>query len=155
MMMSPKTWIFAALLSFAAPAAEAAVTPLSVALHVNQDSSRQRYADLSGHACLVLDVGRPLGDQDEPGLRKLVADLDVHAGPGLQPDLEPAGSLLYTYSLTPELKGTRLIYRGLLSSSRGNSVQVSARGPASLGDTVERDLGFTADIRLVFSHQCD
>ncbi|MGL1539746.1 hypothetical protein ACSTHW_23295, partial [Vibrio parahaemolyticus] len=69
--------------------------------------------------------------------------------PGLQPEYEPAGSLLYTYNLIPELRGTRLVYRGLLSSTRGNSVKVSARGPASLADIVERDLGFGGDVKFI------
>jgi hypothetical protein len=149
-----KTWILAALL--ASPSlAQAALDPLSVALHVPESAARQRYADLTGNGCLVLDAGRPLGDQDAAGLQKLVADLDVHAGPGLQPEYEPAGSLLYTYNLIPELRGTRLVYRGLLSSTRGNSVKVSARGPASLADIVERDLGFGGDVKFIFTRQCD
>lgn len=152
--MSPRICLLLATLLFASPLAQASVGPLSLSLDVAQRTSLQRYATTGGNACLVLDAGRALGDQDTAGLKKLIADLDVHAGPGLTPENEPAGSLLYTYSLVPELKGSRLIYRGLLSSSRGNAVQVTSRGPASLADTVARDLGFSG-ASFVITHSCD
>jgi hypothetical protein len=160
-MTSPKIWIFTTLLTFATPmAAEASIPalngPLNIPLNVQQESTQQRYSDHSGGACLVLDAGRPLGDQDAAGLHQLIQDLNVVAGPGLQAGTEPAGSVLYTYNLIPVLQGTRLIYRGLLSSkTRGNSVEVSSRGPASLNEVVERDLGFTGAVSLVFSRDCN
>ncbi|MGZ3704632.1 MAG: hypothetical protein ACXWP1_01305 [Bdellovibrionota bacterium] len=154
--MSPRNWILIAIIALAPHVSLAAVAPpLALTLNIPQPSSLQRYSSAGGKACLVLETGKALGDQDAAGLQKLIADLDVHAGPGVMPEAAPAGSLLYTYSLIPELKGTRLIYRGLLSSSSGNTVRVSARGPASLSDVVERDLGFTGPVDLVFSRQCD
>ncbi len=152
--MSPRIWTLTALF-FAAPLAQAAPPPLALPLLVSENTSIQRYATIQGNACLVLETGRMLGEQDTQGLQKLIADLDVQAGPGVLPEAAPSGSLLYSYSLVPELKGTRLIYRGLLSSSAGNAVKVSSRGPASLAEVVERDMGFSGSISLVFTHQCD
>jgi hypothetical protein len=141
-------------LLFIVPASFAiASDPLSIPLDVPQKASVQRYTDSSGSACLVLDAGRPLDDQDIPGLQKLVADLQVQAGPGVQPELAGRG-MPFVYQLVPQLKGSQLTYRGLLSSKRGSSVSVSARDSALLNDVVERDLGFGGAINLVFNSNC-
>jgi hypothetical protein len=153
--MSPRNLILITLLTLTASKAHAAIAPLALPLNVAQNSNTQRYADYKGAACLILDAGRAMGERDAPALKKLISDLDVFAGPGVVPDTEPAGSLLYTYNLVPEIRGNTLIYRGLLSSTRGNAVRVKARGPASLVETVERDLGFGGRVDLVFTHQCD
>jgi hypothetical protein len=152
--MSPRIWTLIALLTLISPIAHAASGELSLPLQVAAKSSLQRYTTPGTNACLILNAGRELGEQDIAGLQKLIGDLDITAGPGLSPESQPAGALLYTYKLVPELKGTKLVIRGLLSSNLGNAVKVESRGPASLGETVERDLGFS-DARLVFSHLCD
>jgi hypothetical protein len=138
---------------FTASPAHAAVAPLD--LSVPKESVYERYATSQGNSCLVLDAGRPLGEQDTVGLKKLINDIDVNAGPGVQPEAEPAGSLLYVYSLVPELKNNTVVFRGLLSNGRGASVRVTSRSPASLGDVVSRDLGFSGNVSLVFSHDCE
>lgn len=150
-----KSWktLAALMVTFCAPLTTLA-NP-SVPLNLAENSTLQTYSTAKTNACLVLDAGRPLGERDASALKALVMNLDVQAGPGLQPELQPAGALLYTYNLVPELKGTRLIYRGLLSANRGNAVKVAARGPASLGETVERSLGFTQGVQFIITHQCD
>jgi hypothetical protein len=152
-----RTWIVAALtlLASVGPFANASVGPLAMPLNVPQGAVLQRYTSSQTGACLVLDAGRTLGDQDAAGLQKLIADLDVHAGPGVMPETAAAGIMPYVYNLVPELKGSRLVYRGLLSSSRGDAVRVQARGPASLAEVVSRDLGFTGNVSFVFSTSCE
>ncbi len=126
-----------------------------LSLSVEQDSGILAYTSAGGSDCLVLAADGGFGDADLPGLKRIISDIEVVAGPGVIPEAAPEGSLPYTYALLPELRGNKLIYKGLLATGHANGAQAKARAGQALSVVINQDLPGKKRVSLIYTQSCE
>ncbi len=153
--MRPFGYLFITMTAiFAMNQANAGFDPV-FSLSAIQNSEIFTYTSIGGKDCLILDAEEGFNKSDLPGLKKLINDIDVTAGPGILPESAPEGSLPYSYALIPNLQGTKLVYKGLLPTTHTNGVQVKTRNGKSIYATIYQDLPRKIGVRLIFLQSCE
>ncbi|HEY8278469.1 MAG TPA: hypothetical protein VIH99_02520 [Bdellovibrionota bacterium] len=147
-----KLVLFTSLLTLTTPDIANAIQP-GMPLLVGQDSVAVAYSVPSESACIILETDGGFDDSDLKGIQSLMSDIDVKAGPGVF-ETQADGQLPYTYGLVADLKGTKLVYRGLLPSERLTGVKVTSKSGKTLIDLVSQNFARKGRVDFVYSESC-
>lgn len=141
------------LMAAVTPGLASAIQP-GMPLLVEQESIAIAYSVPTENACLILDTDGGFDDSDLSSIKTLISDIEVSAGPGVFSEAQAEGNLIYTYGLVPELRGTKLIYRGLMPSDRLTGVKISSKSGKALIDVISHNFAHKSRVDFVYSERC-